>query len=189
IQTEDPEDLDITTRILQSNNAYYDKQKIENAMSTFNRKTCVRFVRRTRQSDYISIENKDGCYSYLGRIGGKQELSLSRRGCVYHGIIQHELNHALGFYHEHTRSDRDQYVRINWKYISPYTIYNFEKQDTNNQNTPYDYSSIMHYGRTAFSTQRGKETITPIPNPNIEIGQRSNLSTWDIRRINILYRC
>ncbi|KAG9346477.1 hypothetical protein JZ751_006788 [Albula glossodonta] len=116
---------------------YYDKQKIENAMSTFNRKTCVRFVRRTRQSDYISIENKDGCYSYLGRIGGKQELSLSRRGCVYHGIIQHELNHALGFYHEHTRSDRDQYVRINWKYISPYTIYNFEKQDTNNQNTPY----------------------------------------------------
>ena len=36
---------------------------------------------------------------------------------VYHGIVPHELLHALGFYHEHTRSDRDQLVKINWEYI------------------------------------------------------------------------
>lgn len=53
------------------------------------------------------------CFSLLGRIGQKQVLSLQRIGCVRKGIIQHELLHALGFYHEHTRSDRDQYVRIN----------------------------------------------------------------------------
>lgn len=116
------------------------------------------------------------CASLLGRTGDKQVLSLQRYGCVSQGIIQHETLHALGFYHEHTRSDRDQYIKINWDNINPrrsrcrlwlidsnwYNLilidfiffflqpdftFNFKKQDTNNLNTPYDYSSIMHYGR------------------------------------------
>merc|ERR1711931_131569 len=159
-----------------------------NAMKTYKAETCIRFVPRSSQRDFISIENRDGCYSYLGRTGGKQVLSLARYGCVYHGVIQHELNHALGFYHEHTRSDRDEYVIINWENVPPHTIYNFQKQDTNNQNTPYDYTSIMHYGRTAFSTN-GLDTITPIPDPNQSIGQRTSLSKGDILRINKLYSC
>ncbi|XP_031413880.1 hatching enzyme 1.2-like [Clupea harengus] len=166
-----------------------DMRKIKIAMATFNRRTCVQFVARSTQMDYISIENRDGCYSYLGRTGGEQVLSLNRYGCVYHGIIQHELNHALGFYHEQTRSDRDEYVKINWNYINPEMAHNFQKQHTNNLNTRYDYTSVMHYGRTAFTVQNGKETITPIPNPNVQIGQRQGLSTTDIRRINKLYGC
>lgn len=59
------------------------------------------------------------CASLLGRTGDKQVLSLQRYGCVSHGIIQHETLHALGFYHEHTRSDRDQYIKINWDNINP----------------------------------------------------------------------
>ena len=58
------------------------------------------------------------CASLLGHLGDKQVVSLQRFGCVRHGIIQHELLHALGFYHEHTRSDRDKYVRINWENIN-----------------------------------------------------------------------
>ncbi|CAL8238012.1 unnamed protein product [Boreogadus saida] len=50
-----------------------------------------------------------------------------------------------------TRSDRDKYVRINWRNINRRNAHNFKKQNTNNLNTPYDYTSIMHYGRTAFS--------------------------------------
>ncbi|XP_053714809.1 high choriolytic enzyme 1-like [Synchiropus splendidus] len=139
--------------------------------------------------DFISIENRGGCFSSLGRVGGMQVLSLNRRGCLYHGIIQHEINHALGFQHEQTRSDRDQYVKINWENIDPQMAYNFYKQNTNNLNTPYDYSSIMHYGRTAFSIAYGKDSITPIPNPNVQIGQRQGMSYWDIMRINALYQC
>ncbi|XP_062380296.1 hatching enzyme 1.2-like [Sardina pilchardus] len=166
----------------------YDMTKIEIAMATFSRKTCVQFVPRSTQGDYISIENKDGCYSYLGRTGGKQVVSLNRYGCVHHGIIQHELLHALGFHHEQTRSDRDQHVRINWENIRSGVGYNFQKQYTNNLNTQYDYSSVMHYGSKAFSTN-GRETITPIPNPNAQIGQRRGMSTIDIQRINKLYGC
>ncbi|XP_073717930.1 hatching enzyme 1.2-like [Misgurnus anguillicaudatus] len=168
---------------------YYEKSIIQRAMTSFHSKTCIRFVPRSSQIDYISIENKDGCYSFLGRTGGKQVVSLNRGGCVYHGIVEHELNHALGFYHEQTRSDRDQYVRINWANIFPDMAYNFQKQNTNNQNTPYDYSSIMHYGRTAFATQYGKETITPIPDASVQIGQRQEMSNIDILRINKLYGC
>uniref|UniRef100_A0A8C2D2M3 Metalloendopeptidase n=1 Tax=Cyprinus carpio TaxID=7962 RepID=A0A8C2D2M3_CYPCA len=135
------------------------------------------------------ITNINWCFSSLGRTGGKQVVSLNRQGCVYHGIAQHELNHALGFYHEQTRSDRDQYVRINWKNISPDMAYNFQKQNTNNQNTPYDYGSVMHYGKTAFSIQPGLETITPIPDETVEIGQRQGMSNIDILRINKLYGC
>lgn len=130
-----------------------------------------------RVSLHTVVLNICRCWSNVGRSGGKQQVSLSVDGCVYHGIVEHELLHALGFHHEHTRSDRDQYVRINWEnipqgsvrmhqslnsfyfrvmktsfnneFVSPRaeSAYNFEKKDTNNLNTPYDYSSIMHYGR------------------------------------------
>lgn len=39
-------------------------------------------------------------------------LSLARSGCLYHGTVQHELLHALGFNHEQTRSDRDNHIRV-----------------------------------------------------------------------------
>lgn len=57
------------------------------------------------------------CWSTIGRDGGQQVVSLSVDGCLDHGVILHELLHALGFHHEHTRSDRDQYVRINWENV------------------------------------------------------------------------
>ena len=53
----------------------------------------------------------------MGRVGDKQVVSLQKFGCVQHGIIQHEVLHALGFYHEHTRSDRDDYITILWDNI------------------------------------------------------------------------
>ncbi|XP_071753514.2 high choriolytic enzyme 1-like [Centroberyx gerrardi] len=167
----------------------WDKQKIDRAMKSFHSSTCIRFVPRTNQRDFISIENRDGCFSSLGKTGGMQVLSLNKQGCLYHGIIQHEINHALGFQHEQTRSDRDQYVRINWENIDPRMAYNFHRQRTNNLGTPYDYSSIMHYGRTAFSVQYGRDSITPIPNPRVQIGQRQGMSRIDIQRINRLYGC
>jgi len=47
----------------------------------------------------------------VGRIGGKQELSIGN-GCEYSDTIKHELMHALGFFHEQSRTDRDDHVII-----------------------------------------------------------------------------
>ena len=40
--------------------AFSDRSVIAGAMATFHSKTCIRFVSRTNETDYLSIENRDG---------------------------------------------------------------------------------------------------------------------------------
>lgn len=60
------------------------------------------------------------CSSYVGRIGGRQTISVGNSdGSITckHGNIVHEIAHSLGFFHEHSRPDRDSYVSILWANI------------------------------------------------------------------------
>ena len=95
-----------------------DMSTIERAFAQYAQKTCLKFVKRTNEQDYVSIIRGGGCYSSVGRRGGEQRLSLGR-GCVYEYIVMHELMHAAGFTHEQSRYDRDTYVRINYANIKP----------------------------------------------------------------------
>nr|BAU68230.1 hatching enzyme [Cynops pyrrhogaster] len=165
-----------------------DVAAITDAMSDFATVTCIRFVTRSAEPDYLQILPADGCWSYVGKTGGGQQVSLSG-GCMSRGTIQHELNHALGFFHEQSRSDRDNYVTIMTENILPGDIANFNKENTNNLGLEYDYSSVMHYGMYAFSTKFGQPSIIPKPNPDTPIGQRDGLSNLDISKINTLYQC
>ncbi|KAG8449760.1 hypothetical protein GDO86_016420 [Hymenochirus boettgeri] len=161
----------------------------QSAMQEFESLTCVRFVPRTTETDYLNIMSNGGCGSYVGKTGGAQRVELASYGCMYRGVIQHELNHALGFYHEQNRSDRDDYVTINTENIIPEYLPNFGKLDTDNLGLEYDYNSVMHYARDAFTNTPGKDTITPKSSTPVYIGQRYGLSVLDVSKINKLYNC
>lgn len=163
-----------------------EKSQIENAIDGFHLSTCVRFVPHNGQTNYISIVKATECWSYIGQTGGVQQVSLSD-GCIQQGVIQHELIHAIGFWHEQSRTDRDIYVRINYENIDDSQKHNFDKQETNSLNVPYDYSSVMHYGPKDFSVN-GQDTVTPL-DASAQIGQRDGMSENDILKINKLYDC
>ena len=55
---------------------------------------------------------------------GKQNLSIGHN-CDRTATVQHEFLHALGFFHEQSRSDRDDYVSIIWDRITPGTFLYF----------------------------------------------------------------
>ncbi|XP_069823945.1 embryonic protein UVS.2-like [Dendropsophus ebraccatus] len=161
---------------------------IKTAMQEFATLTCVWFVPRTAEADYVKIITDSGCWSYIGKQKEGQELSLDS-DCNMFGTIQHELNHALGFYHEQSRSDRDSYVDIKEENIIEGAASHFRKYNSDNLGLEYDYSSVMHYGRFAFSKGYNLPTIVPKPDDSVPIGQRYGLSTLDVAKINKLYDC
>ncbi|XGW33507.1 hypothetical protein V3C99_017711 [Haemonchus contortus] len=71
--------------------------------------TCVDFKENKSAKDRIGVFMGDGCWSYVGRNGGLQNLSLGT-GCEKVRIAAHEIGHALGFVHTHARHDRDDYI-------------------------------------------------------------------------------
>ncbi|XP_040893756.1 low choriolytic enzyme-like [Toxotes jaculatrix] len=166
-----------------------EKAIITRGLESFSSFSCIRFrPSRSSDRDWLSIESQNGCYSFVGRRGGKQVVSLARRGCLYHGTVQHELLHALGFNHEQTRSDRDSHIKVLLHNVQSGMEHNFRKIATLNQGTPYDYNSVMQYHKYAFS-KNNQPTMVPIPNPNVSFGNAKEMSRNDIARLNTLYKC
>ena len=127
----------------------------------------------------------------IGRTGGSQPISLGK-GCLIKGVIVHELMHAIGFYHMHSRSDRDQYLRILWPNIHE----EMQSQFRRNQRSqdilfrPFDFDSIMLYGPKLFS-KNGQDTMIPLERHArlLDTGHKAGLSDEDARSINMLYNC
>lgn len=161
-------------------------QAVEAAMDAIESQSDVRFVQRSDQSNYLSIFSGSGCWSQVGMSGGEQALSLGR-GCQVKGVAIHELLHALGYWHEQSREDRDQYVQINWDNIRSDRESQFRKQSELGIGT-YDYRSIMHYGAWAFSAN-GEPTMTPLKDGvrHEDLGQRQGMTDKDAFALNEIY--
>lgn len=162
---------------------------VDQAIAHFLANTRIRFVERTAANaaqfpNFVAFEQQDGCWSQVGMQGGRQVISLGA-GCETMGIAVHEICHALGLWHEQSREDRDQNVRIVWANIQAGREHNFNQHITDGDDIGgYEFGSIMHYGRRAFS-KNNQDTIVPLGGQ--AIGQRNGLSAGDIAAIRAMY--
>lgn len=161
------------------------------AMDEYHNKTCIKFreYKETDENWIVFKGNNTGCWSSVGMQEGPQIVNLSAPRCVTHGVVLHEILHALGFFHQQSSTNRDDYVKINWENISEGKEYNFNKYNTTyitSFDVQYDYGSIMHYSGKAFS-KNGEPTIEPLINGTI-LGQRKQLSESDVLKLNKMYQ-
>ncbi|KAG7197620.1 hypothetical protein KM043_013402 [Ampulex compressa] len=167
---------------------------IYDAMNDYHKYTCIKFKPYTGdESDYIRITaGNTGCWSSVGRIGGRQDVNLQVPGCMSKkGTVIHELMHAIGFLHEQSRYERDDFVSIEWHNIMQGHSGNFDKaskETTDAFGVGYDYGSVMHYSSNAFS-KNGQPTIVPKGKTKVELGQREGFSKRDIQKIRKMYKC
>lgn len=154
------------------------KDRVEKALAHWVDNTAFEFKKREpADTDFIAFLPVDGgCASNVGRQGGRQEIWLGP-GCSTGNVI-HEIGHAIGFWHEQSRADRDQHVEIVWANIDLRFRHNFEQHVHDGIDVGfYDFESIMHYPSKAFSVN-GQDTIRP-KTPGVQIGQRVKLSDGD----------
>jgi len=162
-------------------------------MTRVGSKDCIKFVPKTNEANWVDIIIDSGCWSYVGRFRepGGQPLSLLNQGCLSKATVAHEFIHALGFFHEQSRPDRDEYIEIVYENIIDDMAYNFDKF-TEDQITlldiPYDYESVMHYAWKDFS-KNGLPTIIAKKDPTVVLGQDKFLSPIDVLELRRLYNC
>ncbi len=147
----------------------------------------IQLVPRTNESVYISFVRASSagtCSSYVGRIGMAGQPVNIGDYCSTGNVI-HEVGHSIGLYHEHTRTDRDSFVKVNMQNVTTSAASNFYVVSSGLNVGSYDYGSIMHYSAYAFSAN-GLPTIETIP-AGIAIGQRNGLSSGDVAGVRSLY--
>jgi len=161
---------------------------IAKTVKEFKDKTCIRLVPyKGEKTGYVYLDTSaGGCSSPLGKKSRYNHIEFGS-GCSW-GNLCHEFMHTLGFYHEHTRTDRDKYVSVKWGNIPQDWKHNFYKcdqrgQKCNDLTVGYDYGSIMHYGKYL----QGKEAI--VPKKRARIGQRYMMSPKDVQGIKEYYGC
>ncbi|XP_063043819.1 high choriolytic enzyme 1-like [Engraulis encrasicolus] len=167
----------------------FQRAEIMGALGIFTRNGCVFFEHHDKpikKGDHLVITSKHKCWSHLGRKGGRQMISINKDKGVTFPIILHLAMHALGFRHEHQRSDRDQHIRINYNNIIKGREDDFKKVETDNLNAPYDYHSVMQYPGL-FLSRNGRPTMVPIPDSRVPMGQAVTISFMDLAKVRNLY--
>ena len=177
----------------------FEMQVIESAMQHWQEHTCIRF--RPRQAGDIAFvrfrSDTQGCWSLVGRqvnspngYGQGQDVSIGQ-GCANLNVVVHEIGHVIGFFHEQSRSDRDEYIDIVWDNVLPGFALQFRKESDASYQIPYDLTSTMQYPQWAFSKEIFEKSTIVARNPAYQrfLSKNYPLSFRDRQLANHLYSC
>ncbi|XP_060644802.1 seminal metalloprotease 1-like [Drosophila nasuta] len=188
----------IVSYYINSNIDQAHRDHIQLGMRIIELKSCLTFKEVSKdQSEYVNITAESGgCYTAVGYQRRVQQLNLETydldEGCYRLGTIMHEILHAVGFFHQQSTWNRDDFVHIATENIADGKEHNFEKYSENlveNFDQTYDYGSVMHYTPYGFS-KNGEMTIVPLEEGAEKVmGQRVQMSQIDIDKLNIMYKC
>jgi len=168
----------------------HQQTQVREALRQFNgeMRGCVTFTEGRGDGNYVLVSNMAGnvCQSRIGREGGAQHLNIGPTFCQGYGVVKHEFIHALGFWHEQMRPDRNDHLNIHWTNIQSGSCSQFELCRGCSTTTAYDPRSIMQYGGTLFSCN-GRDTMTLKNGGRITYNEQ--LTELDKKKIRDLYKC
>jgi hypothetical protein len=136
----------------------------------------LHFLARTSQANYLLVKNapdglgEGGFSSGVGMIGGQQYIQIGPNSWN-RDTLCHEIGHVLGLVHEHQRSDRDNFVTIQWNNVAFHTTDmrydgNFVLLPSSQNKGAYDFLSVMHYAKNLQSVDPATlNTVVPNTSP------------------------
>ena len=123
------------------------QQKILAAMAILSSVADIQFVPRTSEPRYITIRNDPNCMSSSSNCIGmcaNNIVTICESHWDHPGLLMHEMMHALGFWHEQQRPDRDQFVEVHPALMNN-SNYVIQHPPAGNMHGVYDFASLMHY--------------------------------------------
>src|SRR5262249_26291959 len=122
-------------------------QRVINAIAHWQSFTCMQFVPRTTETDYVTFRTGSGCSSSVGRRGGQQFVNLAS-SCGTGNTI-HEIGHVVGLWHEQSRADRDLSIIVYYENIRAGYASQFTPYSVGVDYGDFDFGSIMLYSSYA----------------------------------------
>nr|ALA65661.1 astacin-like protein [Physocyclus mexicanus] len=170
----------------------YFRQYINGAIWHIQNTTCIRFRETSTEEPRLYFVATGNCQSFLGRVYAQQPVELGD-ACENVGGVVHEILHALGFGHEHKRSDRDGYVKINWDNINTEAYPQFERYypKVNILLNDFDYDSIMLYGEYNGNNRANVKAMESKIPGKVFVGpeDKPGMSAGDIAKLKVHYGC
>uniref|UniRef100_A0A914CKK6 Zinc metalloproteinase n=1 Tax=Acrobeloides nanus TaxID=290746 RepID=A0A914CKK6_9BILA len=188
---------------------YYDdnipdvtRQVIRDTFAFYANHTCLTFQESATAVPRIHFRNAtSGCFTYVGFLGndwygapssqttcticqgaGLHPVNLGEWFCNNQfGSISHEIFHAFGVFHHHSRSDRDDYLSLSAANLADKQFTRLTTSDSYNYGTMYDYGSVMHYGIDGMTAKESLYQST--------MGAGLGPQFGDIVLINNQYQC